>query len=192
MRVHAFDLSLVATGAAGPALHAVRSLRPRFGPREPCERLAWLRDAILAETMAADLVVLEGYSYGSHNQSHQLGELGGVIRLALHEARRPFVTVAPTTRMAYATGKGQATKEACLAEAVRRFGYDGASTDEADAMTLLAMALDAYGRPEAIPMPQTHRAALAAVAWPRLASWQPVVEYSPKPKKKRKRKGEVE
>jgi Holliday junction resolvasome RuvABC endonuclease subunit len=166
VRIVAFDLSLTSTGWAS-AHNGVRA----YGRIDPCNatavnRLVFIRTALLQKTQLANLVVLEGYSFGSVQQAHRIGELGGVVRVALHEAGVPVAEIAPASLKRYATGRGNAGKAEVLVAAVKRLGYDGASSDEADALWLLAMALDHYGVPGKVDMPQQHRTALEKVAWP--------------------------
>lgn len=158
------DLSLTATGIATVDETAV--LRP-MGLTGPA-RLMCIRDDVLAALpVLHPLVVVEGYAYGRHNQAHQLGELGGVIRLALWEAGIPYVEVPPSTLKKYATGRGNAGKDEVLAAAIRRLGYDGHDNNEADALWLRAMGCAAYGAPLA-GLPKTH--AVDGIAWPELAA----------------------
>lgn len=173
MKILALDLSLTATGYAGGA--AVRPgvlTPPKDAARGPA-RLAWIRDSVLvlaAHGDSADLVCMEGYSFGQargSSQMHSTGELGGVVRLALWEHRIPYVEIAPGTLKRYATGRGNAPKDEVLVAAVRRLRYDGSDHNVADAMWLLAMALDHYGAPP-VQMPAAHRQALAAVQWPEI------------------------
>lgn len=129
-------------------------------------RLAWIRDRVLELATGADLVVLEGYSYASRGRAIvSLGELGGVLRLALAEMGARVVEVSPNTRAKYATGRGNAGKEEVLASAIRRLGYAGHSHDEADAAWLHALASDAMGAPP-VDLPKNHRSAIEAVEWP--------------------------
>ncbi len=180
MRIVGLDLSLTATGVAHDFGTATLTSRAKGA-----ERLAVLlhlagslcgfkfHDYDAApEFSAADLVVIEGYSMGTARQSshaHGLGELGGVVRLALFEAGIAYVDVAPASLKKYATGKGNASKDEVYGEAIRRLGYAGKSNDEADALWLRAMALDAYGEPP-VTMPALNRSALTAVHWPALAT----------------------
>ena len=171
MKILALDLSLTRTGyAVGPGPHGL-SIPPRGQDRGPA-RLAFYRTAVteLLSIYAADVVVLEGYSFGQargSSHSHALGELGGVVRLLLFERAVPFVEVAPASLKKYATGKGNAPKAAVLAEAIRRLGYGGNDDNEADALWLRAMALDYY-QLETPTMPQSHRAALEKIEWPEI------------------------
>lgn len=180
MNIVGLDLSLTTTGIATVA--GCEVLRTDL---RGCERLAWLREMVLVAcgervlqagtaltfTPLADLVVLEDYAYSRANQAHQIGELHGVIRLALHEAEIPVALVAPTARAKYATGKGNAGKAEVLAAAIRRLGYDSHDDNEADALWLRQMAIDHYGLtlPSA-PMPAANREALGKVDWPEIGS----------------------
>ena len=173
MKIVALDLSLKASGwCSAPAFG---TLRPPTGADRGMARLRWIRSAIYPLVTDAHLVVLEGYAYARVNQAHQLGELGGVVRLMLFDRGIRFVDVAPQCRAKFATGKGNGTKELVLAEAVRKLGYSGSSTDEADALWLWEMAAVHYGgRSAAVPtrverptVPQ--QAALDAVPWPTMA-----------------------
>jgi len=111
----------------------------------------------------ADLVVLEGYSFASRGRAIvSLGEWGGTVRHWLHAGGLRWVEIPPACRCRYATGKGNASKEAVLAAAIRRLSYEGHSHDEADALWLLHMTLDATGTP-LVKVPETHRTALAKI-----------------------------
>lgn len=167
--VLALDPSLRATGwAHSDGQSGVLSTPRAVG--SGVERLAWIRDGVLDLAAGADLVLIEGYSFASRGRAVvSLGELGGVLRLALHEAGLVVVEVAPAVRCRYATGKGNAPKEAVLAAAIRRLGYAGHKHDEADALWLLALARDRYDLPGRVDVPQAHRTALEGVAWPACA-----------------------
>lgn len=165
MRVAGLDLSLTASGVAavdGSTSCVKTKLR---GPA----RLAAIRDVILEIVFpVADLVVIEEYAFSRADaHAHELGELGGVVRLRLWELEVPFVTVGPSQLKRYACGKGNAKKDEVLVAAVRRLpDFDG-DHNQADAAWLRAMALDALGHP-VVAMPQEHRVALAKIQWPEL------------------------
>lgn len=166
MRVVGLDLSLTATGvAAVDGTTSVIKTKLR-GPA----RLAAIRDAIFEIAFpSADLVVLEDYSFASRDaHAHELGELGGVVRLRLWELEVPYVCVSPSSLKKYACGRGNAKKDEVLVAAVRRLPEFDGDHNQADAAWLRAMALDALGTP-VIPMPQEHRVALEKVEWPELA-----------------------
>lgn len=167
--VVAFDLSLTSTGVADK--RGTNRIQPHT---TGVERLAEVRDSVLLAARfgakyigpldAADLVVIEGYSYASGNKAHDVGELGGVVRLALHEAGIRFEVVAPKTIKTYACNNGGASKDDMLLAAVRRLGYEGNSKDEADALWLYALAMHALGEP-IVTVPATHLRALKALPW---------------------------
>jgi crossover junction endodeoxyribonuclease RuvC len=162
----AFDLSLSSIGVAHHDGTAHRISSHLGGP----ERLAELRDNVIAcaNTPPADLVVIEGQSYGHNGRGHaELAGLHCLVRVALWERDLPYFDVPPSTLKQYATGKGNASKEDVHEAAIRRLGYRGASRDEADALWLWAAAMDWYGHPVA-DMPATNRKALAKLAWPAL------------------------
>ena len=168
MKIAALDLSLTATGWATRDGSGV--LNPPRGRDRGMERLAWIRSQVLRIVDDADLVVLEGYAYGSKRQSHtrSIAELGGVVRMTLHDLGYRWVDMAPATLKKLATGKGNAGKELVLVEAVKRLEYSGADNNEADALWLLTGALIRYRLIDPEIVPKAHRAALDAVEWPNL------------------------
>lgn len=161
--VVAFDLSLTCTGWADASGYGV--LIPPARCNRGIPRLQWIRAAVLERAAGAVLVVLEGYSFASRGRAIiSLGELGGVIRCALADAGTAWVDVPPSCRAMFATGKGNASKEQVLAEAIRKLGYEGHSNDEADALWLRCMALEHYTPGAA--MNEKKRNALAKIDWP--------------------------
>lgn len=165
MNVLGLDLSLTGTGWAVADQRGTIKVKPKG-----CDRLIQIRDTVmdLVRVWEVDLVVIEGYSFNSRfSQSHSLGELGGVIRVALHETEVPYVEVAPAGRARYATGLGNASKDRVVAAVASRTGIPFTTSDECDAWILRAMALDHYGTP-VVEMPGKHREALRAVDWPEL------------------------
>jgi Holliday junction resolvasome RuvABC endonuclease subunit len=174
MRVIGLDLSLTASGVALEHDETVTLTSKQKG----VDRLRELRAAILClcgDPMylshphhdPADLVVIEGYSFSSRNShAHGLGELGGVIRLALADARIPYVDVPPASLKKYATGKGNASKGDVLVAAVKRLAYDGSSDNEADALWLREIGVAHIHPSAAADMPLLHRTALDALTFP--------------------------
>lgn len=168
MNILALDLSLTSSGWArcvgGVTDHGLLEPHGRRG----YERLEWIRSEVLRLAAGADLVVIEGYSFGSRgNAILSAAELGGVIRMALHDLGYRWVDVPPATLKKLATGKGNASKEQVLAAAIRRLGYEGASPDEADALWLLEATLQHYGC-GSVELPKAHREALGKVEWPEI------------------------
>jgi Holliday junction resolvasome RuvABC endonuclease subunit len=168
--VLALDLSLTSTGVAFPdGTHTTWQPKTRRG----CERMAWLLDELCAwlDRNAPDVVVLEGFAYAAKGRStHEIGGLGWVVRMALHDRGIAWVEVPPSSLKKYATGRGNAGKPEMQAAAAKRLGHTPDRPDDnvIDALFLRAMALDAYGWPECV-MPADQVAALGKVDWPSLA-----------------------
>lgn len=169
------DLSLTATGIAtwagvrtiGSTGKAGASLRVRHA------RLADLAASItLAVSEAAAprcaLVVIEGPSLGQQRQ-HGTHDRSGAWWLVIDEllaAGHLVAEVPPATLKRYATGKGNAAKDAVLAAVIRRHPeVEIRNNNEADAWVLRAMGCHRYGHPLAT-VPKTHAAALDVVQWP--------------------------
>jgi Holliday junction resolvasome RuvABC endonuclease subunit len=171
MRITALDISLTSTGVAenvGPTPTAWTLKPPKL---RGVHRLRWFREAVGDITYSTDLVIMEGYSFGSRGRAlFSIGELGGVIRLALDDMDIPWVALAPSTVKKLATGKGNASKDLVLVEAVKRLGYAGSSNDECDALWLLQAGLIHYGLPGAAELPKSHLTALQTIEWPEFAS----------------------
>jgi hypothetical protein len=146
-RVVGLDLSLRATGIADGTTPFLLTSKLRG-----VERLVELRVRVLQRcvdiyphTANADLVVIEGYSFNSRVGGEHLGELGGVVHVALYEAGIPFVEVPPAALKKFATDKGNANKLA-MGIAASKAGYVGPDDDNCiDAWWLRQMGLYALG-----------------------------------------------
>lgn len=153
MNVVGLDLSLTATGVAWPDGRTSTLALKTKGVERLDAFYDWASnhiDSVWPDGRTTALTVIEGYSYASKNQAHQAGELGGVVRLALHHAGVPFIDVPPTTVKLYATGKGNAHKDEVLAAAIRAGCHDSVTTnDRADAWWLRAIGLHLHGEPVA-------------------------------------------
>lgn len=167
MRIVGVDPSLTATGICHPD-GSTETLKTRdTGP----ERLSWLRDAIAQRVAEADVVAIEGYSYGSKGRAVvSIGELGGVLRLWLYEYGPPYVEIPPACLKRYATGRGNASKDDVLQAAVMRSGHVFVDNNAADAWWLWQAALAHYcpDDPRLVGMPKAHLEALRKVMWPEL------------------------
>jgi Holliday junction resolvasome RuvABC endonuclease subunit len=96
------------------------------------QRLALIRDWVLdCAGRRAEIAYIEGYSYASKfSRAHSLGELGGVVKLALMERGVDLAIVEPSVLKKFATSKGNAGKPDML-DAARREGYEGSNDDNA-------------------------------------------------------------
>jgi crossover junction endodeoxyribonuclease RuvC len=172
--VSGLDLSLAATGAA----HAYPGVSgdSRIGsgliasPTIGVRRLRDIRTKVLAWVGAPDLidlVVIEGPSYGSTGQyQHELAGLWWLVYEALDQLGMRQLVVSPKTLKVYATGSGNASKNAMLNSALQRLPWAGNDHNEADATWLAALGCDLLGEP-IVTLPATHRRALAKLTLPR-------------------------
>jgi crossover junction endodeoxyribonuclease RuvC len=105
-------------------------------------RLSWLNHMIREELLSSDyaLVCIEGYAFARPNQAHQLGELGGVLRLQLYYRDNPWLEIAPAALKKFATGKGNADKEQIMLQVYKRWGFEAESNNVADAYVLAKIA----------------------------------------------------
>lgn len=160
-RVIGLDLSLTSTGVAGNGWTDRIKTKCRGHMR-----LDVIVDNILDFVRHADLVVVEGPSYGSTGSSyHELAGLWWLVTHNLWVHGIPFAVAAPGQVKRYATGKGNADKDVVIRQVARRFPWFEGGNDEADALILAAMGADQLGHPIAA-MPETHRKALKSVEWP--------------------------
>jgi crossover junction endodeoxyribonuclease RuvC len=163
LRVIGVDLSLTATGIA--TINGAETISTKFDGYELNRfRAIVARVSLICEH--ADLVMLEGLSYGSHTgKAAERGALHWMVRDQLDLADVPVAIVPPTSRARYATSKGNAGKDAVMIACVQRIPIMVTNNNEADAAILLTMGLDHLGHP-LVTMPAHHRAALNGVTWP--------------------------
>jgi Holliday junction resolvasome RuvABC endonuclease subunit len=162
------DLSLTRTGIA--MVDGCESVKTHLAGMA---RLKHIRDEVLAACGARTrLAVVEGYSMGGQRGSagngQRLGELGGVVRLALYELGVHVVDVPPASLKKFAVGdraQGDRDKDAMLIAAVQQLPWDVSNNDEADAAWLMAMGLYHYGL-GSVGEAKFRDEAVAKVAWP--------------------------
>jgi crossover junction endodeoxyribonuclease RuvC len=195
MIIVGLDLSLTSTGVARldvgagtPTikLDTITSKSPttRRGPKGEAlpatldqrhTRLHNLRLNICLQAHAADLVIIEGPSYGSKTgHQHDRSGLWWIVTDWLMQPEdgdgwgKTVIEVSPSSRMKYATGKGMASKDAVMLAAANRYRHlvEVTGNDVADALLLAAMAARHLGHPIESSLPQTHLAAMDGVHWP--------------------------
>ena len=129
------DPSLTSFGVA--VILPGRVLSWNWGPAlRGAERLDWY-DAQVAELLGehgGGAACLEDYAHARANQAHQLGELGGVLRLALWRSKVRHWAVAPATLKKAITSKGVGPKSAMTLALYKRFGVEVVDDDQADAV----------------------------------------------------------
>jgi len=185
LRVLGLDLSLTSTGAArfasgpladGPETFLVRSAKK--GVARIDAQAAAIGQAV--RDYDPDLVTVEGPGYYSAAQGaywHENAGLWWAVVRGLWRTRRPYAVVPPSVLKKYATGKGGADKTAMVVAAVRRFGLEEISADEADALWLAAAGLQHYGVP-GVRMPAEQAAVLEGVVTDRKTKTsRPVVPW---------------
>ena len=102
-------------------------------------RLSWFRERILKllKTYPPELVVIEGYSFsGKFTNSFQY-EIGSIIRMALYDAKIPWVDIPPKSlKSAISSSGGKASKGMMLLEVFKRWGFSAPTDNVADAYGL--------------------------------------------------------
>ncbi len=161
------DLSLTCTGVAGAEW--TDFIRPKVGLRGH-PRLDFIVDQVVTFIRNADLVVIEGPSFGG-GVKHRHEDLAGLRVMVRHACWRrgiPYAIVPPSCRALYAAGKGSASKGEVRTSVAERYGIelDGtARYDRADAYTLASMGLHHLGHPLA-EVPEKNATALDGCQWP--------------------------
>jgi len=140
MRLVGIDASLTSTGVCvyyEENEYETIALKTKL---KSTERLIFLRNELEVICSYADYVFLEGYSFGSKgNALYQIGELGGIIRVRLHEMGIKLLVVPPTQLKQFTTEKGNATKELMAAWAQKRWNVIFTTNDETDAYALVKL-----------------------------------------------------
>lgn len=140
------DLSLTSSGIAelgtGGVARATHTLKP--GVHKGLDRILHLSTQLEAILPSGRVVAaLEGYSMGGKFAGMQFdrAEWAGQAKLMLYQTGR-FVTlvVPPTTLKIFATGKGNAQKDAMCDAALKQWGPVFKNDDEADALWLAELA----------------------------------------------------
>lgn len=180
-RILAIDPSLTGTALVGPSFDTDLDVVDRWKivtkGMTGTDRLRFIRDRVLDAACGqsadpgndgADIVLIEDYTYGQGRQAHQIGELGGVLRLALDDVGVRWVPVNASTVKKFATGKGNAKKAAVVAAVTHRTGRETPDDDIADATAIycIGLALQGLAHPMGV-LPKTHLAALDKIDWPK-------------------------
>jgi Holliday junction resolvasome RuvABC endonuclease subunit len=116
---------------------AVATVDPQ-GARDG-ERLMFVKQAVAAMTNEVSFAALEGYSYDSVGRVFELGEVGGVLKVLLHERNIEYVVVPPALLKKFATGNASASKED-MVDAAKQRGCAAADDNQADAFFLAHVA----------------------------------------------------
>jgi crossover junction endodeoxyribonuclease RuvC len=172
VNVLGIDSSVTSTGMAwigadgGPQLNTAKTKADGKGTDRMLSRLRRQVDAVLAVAVRADVVLIEGLSFGSKGSATR--DLAGLWWLLVDELRAldvPLAVVAPGALKKWATGNGNADKFAVGQAIARRWpNVVLDNPDEADALVLASMGLHHLG---SLPWHPTayQEAALTAVEW---------------------------
>lgn len=148
------DLSLTGTGICLIKGGVERLIEIDGSKLRGPKRLIAIRDIILETINGSwiDAVAIEGYAYGATGNAHSIGELGGVVRVALHEACvvEPMI-VPPATLKVFATGSGKAGKVGVALAVAKRYGIEADTDNKADAAALAVFAAFAKTRDAGMP-----------------------------------------
>lgn len=121
--------------------------RPTLGT---IQRVRWIKDEInnIIENLSdgecwqpPDLIVIEGFSYGSRGRGlFDIAYLGWRIREMLEDLRCndgiPWIEVSPTQVKQFATGKGNSDKQIMLQQVYKHFGEEFSDDNLCDAYVL--------------------------------------------------------
>tara|TARA_Y100000034_G_scaffold136342_1_gene212299 strand:- start:2269 stop:2787 length:519 start_codon:yes stop_codon:yes gene_type:complete len=104
------------------------------------ERLFIIRSFIkdLCEKHLIELIVMEGYSFGSRNTKFTFtaGEVGGTIKLLSFDLDIPLIIVSPTLLKKYVCGKGNVKKEQMLLQVYKKYNREFDNNNICDAYCL--------------------------------------------------------
>ncbi len=129
-------------------------------------RLSFMRARLteLLDFVQPRYICYEDYAHGAAQGAHQLGELGGVLRLLIWERGIDVFYVSPTGLKKAVVGKGNADRGSHMrhkpemrAAILSKFGYDLDQNDEADAFALMVLGEIRFG---VGPLPLSVRAQL--------------------------------
>lgn len=159
------DLSLTSTGVAGDGWSRAIRTKTRGD-----HRLNHLVTQVASFIRVADLVVMEGPSYGhAALAGHEdMAGLRCMVRQYCFRHHIPYAVIPPSSLKLYGTGNGRATKGEIRSAVADRYGHhtEGAARyDEADAYVAMAAGMDWLGYRLAA-VPERAATALAKVAWP--------------------------
>lgn len=140
MKIVGIDLSLTSTGTCTliEDKHTTSLIKTK---KKGCSRLIHIRNEIvnILDDIDPDLVVVEGYSYGSKGHAFSIGELGGLIKEMLFSCLFNTVIVPPTCLKKFVTAKGNSGKEIMLVKTLVKYGIEFGDDNLCDAFGLAKM-----------------------------------------------------
>jgi len=135
IRVVGLDLSRTCTGVCllTDATYNSFTLRPQS--LQGMEKLQTLRNLLFdkIDRFKPNLVVVEGYSFGSQNKAFAIGEFAGIIKLGLYDRGIRTLIIPPKVVKRFISGNGDASKQE-VREAIKvKYGWIIKSLDASDA-----------------------------------------------------------
>lgn len=148
------DQSLTSTGLAFRDVRGsvvTYTLKPE--KLRALHRLSYIRKALLdvVQSVQPTLVVFEDYVMGFRKTTGRLahlGELGGVLKLAVWEAGVDVMVVPSATLKSAIAADGKADKDKVMSTLASKYGYTINQEDEADALSLMLIGEHTCGSPE--------------------------------------------
>lgn len=108
-------------------------------PFRGVDRLFDIKDHMVSSLQFRTIkdIAIEGYAFGSQ-MANMLGELGGVVKLTLHDIGPYYpLIVPPTVLKKYATGKGQGiSKSQIMMQVYKKWGVELNDDNAADSYVL--------------------------------------------------------
>lgn len=117
------------------------------------QRLLFIKQRVLQKLKQFEVsqVMIEGYSFGSKGRSIvSLGELGGVIRVAMFENGFSYIDCSPNSLKAYTAGNGQADKGMMQMAILTKYGINYEDDNVCDSYALCKMFLELREETESI------------------------------------------
>lgn len=102
------------------------------------ERLVSISNHVkfLLDFHSPEIICIEDYAFSKSNQAHQMGELGGVLRLMLHKLAYKWQVIGTGQVKRFASGTGNAKKEQMILIVYKRWGLEFKTNDEVDAFVM--------------------------------------------------------
>jgi crossover junction endodeoxyribonuclease RuvC len=145
------DLSLTGTGVcvltdSGHSLYTIKSKPSGNKHLDELLRLkdivSGIEDILIDQEDDVDLVAIEGLAFMARNTSAlvQLAGLNYLVRSLLHDMKKDFTLVAPSSLKKFATGKGNGTKDLVMLEIYKKYGITVLDNNQGDAFILAQVA----------------------------------------------------
>jgi crossover junction endodeoxyribonuclease RuvC len=128
----------------GGALIHRREITTKF--KEDPQRFIDIANEVLSDLMKDDVIVLEGFSFGSKGRgvSTQYG-VGWLIRAELIKNGFSYIEIPPTVLKKFVSGKGNVKKDELVLPIFKKWGFEHKSDNVRDAYVLAQIGRAIYG-----------------------------------------------